>query len=35
MRGLSVREAAEIVCGELHGTKNSDSEILGVTIDSR
>lgn len=35
MRGISVRQAAEIVNGELHGTANLDSEILGITIDSR
>ncbi len=35
MRGISVREAAAIVNGELHGTENLDSEILGVAIDSR
>lgn len=35
MRGLSVSDAAAIVGGELHGSDNSDSEILGVAIDSR
>lgn len=35
MRGLSVSDAAAIVGGELHGSENSDSEILGVAIDSR
>ena len=35
MRGLSVSDAAKIVGGEFHGTENSDSEILGVAIDSR
>lgn len=35
MRGISVRQAAEIVGGELHGASDLDSEILNVTIDSR
>lgn len=35
MRGISVRQAAEIVRGELHGASDLDSEILSVTIDSR
>ena len=35
MRGLSVSDSAAIVGGELHGSDNSDSEILGVAIDSR
>ncbi|MDD5902994.1 MAG: UDP-N-acetylmuramoyl-tripeptide--D-alanyl-D-alanine ligase [Oscillospiraceae bacterium] len=35
MRGISVKQAAEIVNGKLYGTQGLDSEILGVTIDSR
>ena len=35
MRGLRVSDAAAIVGGELHDSRNSDSEILGVAIDSR
>lgn len=35
MRGTSVKQAAEIVNGKLYGTQGLDSEILGVTIDSR
>ncbi len=35
MRGISVKEAAAIVGGELYGTKTADSEILSVVIDSR
>lgn len=35
MRGISVKQAAEIVNGKLYGTQGLDCEILGVTIDSR
>lgn len=35
MRGISVKQAAEIVNGKLYSTQGLDSEILGVTIDSR
>ena len=35
MRGISVKQAAEIVNGKLYGMQGLDSEILGVTIDSR
>lgn len=35
MRGISVKQAAEIVNGKLYGTQGLDSEIIGVTIDSR
>ena len=35
MKGLRVSDAAAIVGGELHDSRNSDSEILGVAIDSR
>lgn len=35
MRGISVKQAAEIVNGKLYGTQGLDSDILGVTIDSR
>lgn len=35
MIGISVKQAAEIVNGKLYGTQGLDSQILGVTIDSR
>lgn len=35
MRGISVKQAAEIVNGKLYSTQGLDCEILGVTIDSR
>ncbi len=35
MRGVSVRQAAEIVGGRLFNDKNADAEILSVVIDSR
>ena len=35
MRGVSVKEAAAILCGRLINEKNADEEILSVVIDSR